>query len=72
MFEQIEPSYNETVPYEHYIEQVEEAEKWEDRYHHVEYRLDELSNYLKEVAESDNYEEGLGELYEWCKENKYF
>lgn len=68
-YEEPEPT---SVSYERYIEQVEETEKWKDRCHHVEYRLDELSSYAKEVSESDNYEEKLGEFYEWCKENKYF
>lgn len=68
-YEEPEPT---SVSYEKYDDLETEYRRLEEDYHDVNYKLEELSSYAKEVSESDNYEEKLGEFYEWCKENKYF
>lgn len=68
-YEEPEPSH---VSYERYSELESEYRRLEEDYHDVNYKLEELTSYVKEVLESKDYENKMGELYEWCKENKYF
>lgn len=65
--EHLEPSYDED-----YDELATDNERLKEEYCDTKSRLKELSKYVKEVCESNNYEERIGELYEWCKEYKYF
>lgn len=68
-YEEPEPSH---VSYEQYNELRNDYERLEEKYHDVNFKLEELTSYVKEVCESKNYDEKIGELYEWCKEYKYF
>lgn len=68
-YEETEPRY---ISYEKYEDLETEYRRLENDYHDINYKLEELVSYLKEVLESKNFEERSGELYEWCKEYKYF
>lgn len=60
------------VAYEKYDDLEREYRRLENDYHDVNYKLEELVSYLKEVLESKNIDEKIGDFYEWCKEYKYF
>ena len=67
--EESEPRY---VSYEQYDNLRTEKESIEENYHNVNFKLEELVSYIKEILESKDYENKMGEFYELCKENKYF
>lgn len=67
-----EESESRYVSYEKYDDLETKYKRLENRFHDVNYKLEELVSYIKEILESKDYENKMGEFYEWCKENKYF
>lgn len=70
--DELEPNYTELISYEKYDELKTEYQQLENNYHNLNFKYEELVSYLQEFLESKDYENRIGEFYEWCKENKYF